>query len=177
MKRLKAGVKPILYKESSSAIPRDVLLSYLRTCGRMILDEDNIREIVEESISKKIGLQNSEIEFQRDALEYNFQIERNYGCKYLSMIPMKHGNDAELINAAKDFMFVAMRSYLNCLKYRKEKYFGNEKSTKMMTKIQVLEFFEGSNALSFYFFLIIYILYDLLYYTLALLNFFKLYKR
>ena len=70
-------------------------------------------------------------------LEFNFQIERNYGCRYLSMIPIKHSDDTgiqslsyiitfyllELINTGKDFMYYCMKSYLNSLKYRKEKYF------------------------------------------------------
>ena len=99
-----------------------------------------------------IGLNQAAIRFQRDVLENNFQIEKDFGCKYLSMIPVKHEGDDELINYAKEFMFTAMRSYMNALRARSFRYKSTPhlkpKATLPLTRTTILEFFEGCNALS-----------------------------
>ncbi len=144
------AILPIKYTEDS--IPREVLLNFLQTCVKMMLDTTNIDEIVEDTFVRKIGLNQSAIDFQRDALENNFQIEKNFGCKYLSQIPIKHEGDVELIEAAKEFMFTAMRSYINALRARCNRYKASP-SLKPKDKVPldrntILEFFEGCNALS-----------------------------
>lgn len=150
MRRIRVAVLPVKYSEDS--IPRDVLLNYLQTCIKMMLNASNIEEIVEDTFAKNIGLNQAAIDFQRDVLENNFQIEKNFGCKYLSTIPQKHEGDVELIEAAKEFMFTAMRSFLNCLKLRSAKYRANSSlkpsAGTPMSKQNILEFFEGCNATS-----------------------------
>lgn len=119
---------------------------------KMMLSKSNVNEIVEDTFAKNIGLNQAAIDFQRDVLENNFQIEKDFGCKYLSLVPAKHEGDVELIEAAKEFMFTAMRSYLNALKARHAKYKSNPSlrpapGTKM-NKNNILEFFEGCNSTS-----------------------------
>ncbi len=118
----------------------------------MMLDTTNIDEIVEDTFARNIGMNQSAIDFQRDTLENNFQIEKNFGCKYLSLIPVKHEGDVELIEAAKEFMFTAMRSYVNALRARSFRYKSSPtlkpKDKTPLSRNTILEFFEGCNALS-----------------------------
>lgn len=79
----------ILYSEAADTIPREVLLDFLTTCSEMMLDETNMREIINESVEEKVGLDQAAVEFQRDVLEYNFRIERNFGCRYLSSLGVR----------------------------------------------------------------------------------------
>jgi hypothetical protein len=113
----------------------------------MMLHDENIDEIIADSFIRRDGLQNAAVEFQRDVLENNFQIERGFGCKYLSQLESRHENDAELIEAGKDFMYTAMKSYLKALKARKAKHY-KVINTVPMNRVQILEFFEGCNAMS-----------------------------
>mmetsp|Transcript_10870 Transcript_10870/g.14956 ORF Transcript_10870/g.14956 Transcript_10870/m.14956 type:complete len:538 (-) Transcript_10870:240-1853(-) len=145
LRRNRVRGKPILYTAELGTVPRDVLLDYLHTCSKMMLEEANIDEIVADSFDKKTGLQNAAIDFQRDVLENNYQVERNFGCHYLSQMQTKHGEDTELIDAGKGFMYTAMKSYLLALKARKDKYFKTL-SQVPLNRIQILEFFEGCNA-------------------------------
>ena len=138
---------PIIYTAELDQIPRDVVLEFLRTCSQMMLHDENIDEIIADSFIRRDGLQNAAVEFQRDVLENNFQIERGFGCKYLSQLESRHENDAELIEAGKDFMYTAMKSYLKALKARKAKHY-KVINTVPMNRVQILEFFEGCNAMS-----------------------------
>lgn len=141
----------MLYKEGDD-IPRDVLFNFLTTCDKMMTTNYNVEEIVMDSIEKGLGLNMAAVEFQRDVLENNFQIEKNFGCRYLSMIPMKHEGDEELIDAAKGFMFTALVSYTSAMKVRSHKYRADPslkpKAGVPLPKKAILEFFEGCNALS-----------------------------
>lgn len=153
-RRLRVQAKPILYKNDSEPVPRDVLYEFLTTCSKMLLAKDNILEIIEDSIQRRIGLQVSAIEFQRDVLENNFQIERNYGCQHLSQMQLNYENDVELLEAGKNFMYCAMRSYLDGLKLRKEIHYKQVIKVPL-NRVQILEFFEGCNSLSKYFLILI----------------------
>ena len=50
-----------------------------------------------------------------DVLEFNYKIERKYGCEFLSKIPTMFPSDDELIQVAVDYIYAAMRSYLTGL--------------------------------------------------------------
>ena len=50
--------------------------------------------------------------------EYNHQIDRNYGCKVLSMVPRTSPDDEELQKLSADFMLASMKCYVNALKKR-----------------------------------------------------------
>ena len=50
--------------------------------------------------------------------EYNHQIDRNYGCKVLSMTPRTSPDDEELQKLSADFMLASMKCYVNALKKR-----------------------------------------------------------
>lgn len=148
---MRTAENPVLYKNGDD-IPRDVLLNFLKTCDKMMSATYNIDEIVMDSIEKDLALNMAAVEFQRDVLENNFQIEKDYGCRYLSMIPMKHEGDNEMIEAAKSFMYTALVSYNSALKHRSHKYRADPslkpKPNTPLPKKAILEFFEGCNALS-----------------------------
>lgn len=118
----------------------------------MLLEEYNMVEIINDSVESKQGLHLAAVEFQRDVLEFNFGIERNFGCKYLAMLAIHHPDDLEVIDAAKTFMFTCMRSYVNTLKYRSKMYktgaIPRPGENEGMSRASMLEFFEGCNALS-----------------------------
>ena len=151
LKVVPAGTKPVLYTTAGETIPRDVLYAYLTTCRKMMLSETCVNLIVDVSIENKVALPLAAMGFQRDVLEFNFQIERNFGCQYLSIVSQKHPQDAQLLDAAKSFMFTAMRSYLIALKLRKKRYDANPSlgpRGKRFDRGDMLEFFEGCNCLS-----------------------------
>lgn len=148
-----ANELPILYSgKDGQEIPRSALMGFLQLCVDMMLDQSHIKSIVLKSTRQPAGLHVSAIEFQRDVLEFNCQIERNYGCKYLSMLGQKFADDNELIEAAKKFMFTCMRCYLKCLKLRSKLYksgvLEGPAANQSMSRKCILEFFEGCNALS-----------------------------
>jgi hypothetical protein len=151
LKVVPKGTKPILYTSAEETIPRDVLYGYLTTCSKMMVSESCVNLIVDVSLESRLALPLSAMGFQRDVLEFNFQIERNFGCQYLSAVSQKHPQDTELLEAAKSFMFTAMRSYLIALKLRKKRYDAHPELAprgRRFDRIDMLEFFEGCNCLS-----------------------------
>ena len=121
---------------------------YFIDCTAMMLDPENISEIVRDSETLKKPLHEASMEFQRDVLEYNFQIERNFGCKYLSQIPSKMPDDVEMLELAKRFMFTAMRCYLEVLRRRVAMKGGRGKlrTSGGFSRDQIMEFLEACNA-------------------------------
>lgn len=94
-------------------------------------------------------------------MEFDWNIEREFGCSYLSHLATHFPDDKEMLNAAKKFMFMAMRGYVGSLKrsanLRSHPLIGsteyiiehpqeNNDST-YITKNQFSEFLEGCNAL------------------------------
>ena len=156
LRRAKSGEKPILYSatQTPGGIPREVLIGFLTTCVDMILDETNLNEMINESVRKNIGLHEVAVHFQRDVMEFNFQIEREFGCRYLALIPQNHPDDTELMDATKAFMFSALRSYVNNINLRSRRYKSGSLQpphpNMSMSKVTILEFLEGCNALSKY---------------------------
>jgi hypothetical protein len=153
LRRLKAGERPILYSaEKAGDIPRDVLMGFLVTMVEMMLDEGNINELINISVSSKKGLQDVAVDFQRDVMEHNFQMERNYGCRYLATIPDKFPKDAEIVEATKKFMFTALKSYLKALNQRHRRYKNGSLTppnpNSPMSRTTILEFLEACNATS-----------------------------
>eukprot|EP01041_Mallomonas_annulata_P008209 gene8209-16883_t len=136
----------IIYNQKNPQIPRDLILRFLDECGREIMNKENIRDIIDKQAQSKKPLNEMLTEFQRDVLEFKFQIDRDYGCQYLGMIPKTFVDDLEMLNAAKRFMFICMRSYVDALKLRHE-LFPSERITNKITRNEILEFFEGCNAL------------------------------
>lgn len=157
MIRLPEGSTPIIYTAEGGQIPRDVLLSFLDKITKMLLYEHNIAEIVQESADNKIGLHLAAVEFQRDVLANNFGIDKDFGCKYLSMLAAHYPDDVEVIEAAKSFMLTCMKSYIQQLKLRSKMYKRSQLKKPgdydPMTRNSILEFFEGCNALSRFFLL------------------------
>jgi len=150
LKRCTPGEKPIIYSAADSQIPREKLMGFLTTCAKMLFEESNMIEIIKESNSLNIGLHEMATKFQCDVLEYNYQIERVYGCKYLSMIPNMHAEDTELVEAMKSFMLAAMKGYVNTVHLRYDLYQRGEikapNPTLPLTRKTILEFFEACNA-------------------------------
>lgn len=127
-------------------------MDYFKDCAAMLLDDKNIRDVINESVVKGIGLHQIEVEFQRDVLENNFQVERDFGCQYLGSIPNRFPEDKELIEGAKDFMLGCMRGYLKAVKTRSKLFksgaIPGPLPNQNMTRASILEFFEACNALS-----------------------------
>jgi hypothetical protein len=82
------------------------------------------------------------MEFQRDVMEFNHQIERNFGCKCLSLIPRSSPDDKELEEAAVGFMLASMECYVKTLKARSKQFRGKNRSTGGMSRESILEFLE-----------------------------------
>lgn len=150
----KAGVKEILYNESTGDIPRIVMFDFLKDATKIMTHESTVREIIDRSIATKLPLHEASVDFQRDLLEWNYQIERNFGCKSLSLIQNRFGDDNEMIEAAYGFMFACLRGYINQLKARSKLYKKGvvvaPNPNESMSRTTIMEFFEGCNALSKY---------------------------
>lgn len=118
----------------------------------MMLDEGNLNEIINDSARNKTNMSETAVTFQRDVMEHNFQIERNFGCRYLARVPELHPNDTELIEAMKKFMFTALQSFVKALNQRSRRYKNGTLTppnpTQTMSRQSILEFLEGCNALS-----------------------------
>lgn len=94
-------------------------------------------------------------------MEFDWNIEREFGCTYLSHLASHYPNDKEMLNAAKKFMFIAMRSYVATLKHsatlRPRPLIGSieyiqqhpleNNASSYLTKVHFYEFLEGCNAL------------------------------
>lgn len=127
-------------------------MGFLTSMVEMMLDEGNINELINITVSSKKGLQDVAVDFQRDVMEHNFQMERNFGCRYLASIPDKFPNDTEVIEATKKFMFTALQSYLKGLNQRHRRYKSGSltppNANAPMSRTSILEFLEGCNATS-----------------------------
>ena len=123
------------------------MYNYLTKITEFILDRGNIEFIVEDCRGNDVMLHGSAMEFQRDILEYNFQIEREFGCEEMSKIPLVQDTDRELNEAAREFMYCAMKAFLQAIDIRHELYLKTPKTSGGMLKKDVLEFAEACNAL------------------------------
>lgn len=141
----------MIYTQATGLIPKEVLRRYLEECVEMLLDESNIRDIINDCTSKNIGLHQSEIEFQRDVMEYNFQIERNYGCYILGNVAEKYPEDPEMVDYAKQFMLGCMTGFVKAIKVRSTLFQSGQLQgplpNQSMSRQSILEFFEACNAL------------------------------
>ena len=147
---------PILYGNPSdpNLPPRDIILSYFQDCSTLMLDQTCLESIIRQSETTGLPLHHSAMQFQRSVMEFNFQIEPNFGCGYLGKLPSLFPDDIELLNTAKNFMFIALRSYVEAVKIRSNK-FKTLKSSGGFSKISMMEFFESCNAKSKYSLLIL----------------------
>jgi hypothetical protein len=131
-------------------------MNFLRTSVEMMMDDGNIEYMIIEGFQKGIGLMDIAVQFQRDMLEFNFQIERDFGCRFLAQINTTFPKDEEVLSATKRFMYTALESYLKGLKLRHAMYESGRLSapdpSKKMSKVTILEFFEACCALSKYIF-------------------------
>ena len=143
--------QPIRFSDTME-IPRDILLSYLYTCSRIILSSTGMDEIFSDYKSQSnFGLHDIAVKYQQDILEYNFNIEKKYGCKILSQIPSLYPNDLELQDAALSFIYSAMKSYLKMLLLRHQSLHMSSNKFPIisgeLSRVTIMEFFEGCNAL------------------------------
>lgn len=146
MKSLSISSGEILYNSDGGVVPRDVILLFLSDCTSQLMDVSFIKSIVRKHLEVKTPVNAMLVEFQRDMMEHKFHIERNFGCRFLSVIPKHFPGDREIENAIKRFMFVCMKSYLDALKIRREQI-QELKSSGNMTKSEILQFFEACNSL------------------------------
>lgn len=94
-------------------------------------------------------------------MEKDWKIESDFGCQYLSQLAAHYPHDKEMINAAKKFMFMAMRSYVSVLRHslphRPRPLIGSaeyiashplsSENASYLEKTHLFEFLEGCNAL------------------------------
>lgn len=138
---------PIKYTVDSVVIPRDVILSYLSDCSTKLLEESTINKLVSRHLEEHVQLYDSVIDYQREVMEKTWGIEKEFGSQFLSKLTVYFPNDDEVVNVAKRFMFVAMRSYVNALKQS-----ASLRPQPLLThgspfaRHNVLEFFEACNA-------------------------------
>lgn len=149
-----ATPESLKFTKEAGAIPREVLLDYLNTCTAMLLNPEHIRMCIHINLTTApedgLGLHQCLMEFQKQVMENNFGIERNFGCQYMSMIPTNHPDDVQLHASAKRFMFICMRAYVNAIKMRyKENYEGKiePRNSGELPRHDMLEFCEACNAL------------------------------
>ena len=130
----------------SQFVPRELVLRFFRECSLMMETRANVEEIVDVSWKTSTPLHAAAMEFQKDVMEFNFQIERQFGCQYIAVL--NNSDDEDIVEAASDFMFTCLKCYLACLRLRAKKYYkGQRRATGGMARATVMEFFEGCNAL------------------------------
>ena len=144
---------PLLYGGGTGApgdLPapqREVIMSYFQVCSELMLDPESIEHILGQAESTGRALQQVAMEFQREVMEFNFLIEPNAGCTYLSKLTNLFPSDHELIEAAKAFMFTCLRSFLEAIKLRSTRI-KVLRATGGFSKLSMMEFFEACNAKS-----------------------------
>ena len=83
---------PLLYGGGTGApgdLPapsREIIMSYFQVCSELMLDPESIEHILGQAESTGRALQQVAMEFQREVMEFNFLIEPNAGCTYLSKL-------------------------------------------------------------------------------------------
>ena len=137
----------IIYNAELGSIPRNVVLDFLNECSAQLMDQNTIRNIVQKYSETHEPLQTLIVEYQRNVLEFQFNIEKDFGCRYLSLIPRNFAGDKELENAAKRFMFVCMKAFVDALRLHGAEYVITLKTDGGMTPDVMSDFFEGCNAL------------------------------
>lgn len=144
-----AGKLPVIYGISSDPQlpPREHILAYFQDCSALMMDESSLQNIIRNSEVGKLPLHYAAMEFQRSVMELNFQMEPNFGCGYLSKLPNLFPSDEEMLSAAQDFMFTALRSYLECVRLRGSRHKSLSGSSGF-TRVNILEFFEACNSKS-----------------------------
>jgi hypothetical protein len=138
----------IKFREGGAGIPRDNLIEFLVGCSEKMGQVENIVSAVEKSKVSGVPLHQVSMEFQRDIMEYDYGIERNYGCRYLAKVPQSFPGDKELIAHGKEFIFACMNFFLNCIEERAKIFEGKPLKTSGTMPIESIhEFFEACNAL------------------------------
>jgi hypothetical protein len=109
---------------STQFVPREHILRYFAVCARMMATRSNVEEIVEHSWRNGVALHIAAMDFQKDVMEYSFQIERSFGCQYISVL--NTSDDTELIEAAADFMFACLQCFLAAVRLRAKRYYAGQ---------------------------------------------------
>ena len=141
----------VIYNEGTE-VPRDVMIKFLEEVNQKMRDsltaEDLVRQWMDDR--DKVGAPGLHLvcmEFQRDEMEYRYGIERNFGSRYLGMIPMNHASDTELNEIASKFVLNSMYLYIGALKARYKMNGEVQRKSRKMDAMEMSEFFEGCNAL------------------------------
>lgn len=142
------GENPIIYSNANPVIPKTVILRFLIECSEVIINPASVGAIVDENESRKSLLYQNVVEYQREYLERNFAVEKEFGSRFLSDLPDSYKSDASLIHEYKKFSLAFLRCFLLALQLRGERNGCLRRTTGNLTKENMLEFFEGCNALS-----------------------------
>lgn len=117
----------------------------------MLNDEKYVELILTQNLSTNIEMSRCSVIFQTTVMEKMFQIEKGFGCKYMSSIQEVFALDEPMLNAAKAFTYATIKCYVRLLRLRRQRSGTTLRRTGGMTKTMFLEFFEACNALSKYF--------------------------
>lgn len=136
----------LIYTADGKTIPRDVILGFLTDCTAKLMEKDVMEKMAEKHVTTNTSLYEITIEYQRDVMENSWGIERSFGCQYLSRVTQHFPDDQEIFNAAKRFMFIAMRSYVNGIKHIPKIRTKPLQTYGKLSESTVYEFFESCNA-------------------------------
>ena len=128
------------------------MLKFLEEVVLKMRDPQTAEDLVRQWINDrdKVGAPGLHLvcmEFQRDEMEYRYGIERDFGSRYLGMIPMNHSDDEELNDVASKFVLNSMYLYIGALKARYQMNGEKQRKSPKMSAMEMSEFFEGCNAL------------------------------
>lgn len=132
--------------DNSTFLPKEEMMQFWIACSMMLLSDEGIHRIVTDAAKNNNALHAQAIEFQRDVMEFNFGIERVWGCNQIGKVHMNYPNDTALHMGAGSFMRVAMYSFVEQLKYRQKLANMPLRSTGGLSYTNLMEFFEGCNA-------------------------------
>ncbi len=99
----------IKYTSDSAEKPSKELISdFFTSCCKHLVEEEVVKAIITESTTKNIPLHIAAMEYQRDILEFNYGIERDFGCKYLSRVASVFPDDPVIVGKleVKTFGFI-----------------------------------------------------------------------
>lgn len=139
---------PLIYSASNPNIPRDHILNFFRHMIDILSLESTWDDLLTRSENENIALDMANVTLQTDVMENKFQIEKQFGCKYLAQLPELNRSDTELIEMGKQFTYATIEAFVNAIRYRKRKLGLGLRTSGGMSRNTLFEFFEMCNGLS-----------------------------
>lgn len=138
----------LIYTTSNPNIPRDVIIRFFQHMIEVLSLESTSDDLLARSETENIPLDAANVLLQTDAMENIFQIEKQFGCRYLAQLPETNGSDTELVDMGKQFTYASVDGFVKAIRYRKRKLGLGLRTSGGMSRNTLLEFFEMCNGLS-----------------------------